>query len=189
MFLRGPVELVGVKLGQGVRQLPLHTNDLEAIGFDLVRGRSAIAESLSLQDEVTKQCGQRIDVHGKRFAQRHDLHQTVCRCPRGAVNPTSQVECVRGFGRVRSGQVRGTVPRQVQSGPGETVFAGHGFRAGSVTFLPHLAAQDDAPLVRLPASTSAGTSGRPGLACGPRPSPGAAAFRRCSSRASRPRAG
>ena len=69
MFLRGPVELVRVKLGQCVRQLPLHTNDLEAVGFDLVRGRSAIAESLALQDEVTKQSGQRIDVHGKRFAQ------------------------------------------------------------------------------------------------------------------------
>jgi hypothetical protein len=68
MFLRGPAELVGVKLGQGVRQLPLHTNDLEAVGFDLVRGRSALAESFARQDEVTKHCGQPIDVHGKSLA-------------------------------------------------------------------------------------------------------------------------
>jgi hypothetical protein len=86
MFLRGSVELVGVKLGECVRQLPLHTNDLEAVGFDLVRGRSAVAESLSLCDEVTKQSGQRIDLHGKRFAHAPHLHQTACRCLEGVVN-------------------------------------------------------------------------------------------------------
>ena len=64
MFLRGPVELVRVKLDECVRQLPLHTNDLEAVGFDLVRGRSALAKSLALQDELSKPCGQRVDVHG-----------------------------------------------------------------------------------------------------------------------------
>jgi hypothetical protein len=63
--LSGPVELVRlVELDEGIRQLPLRANDREAVALELGRGRSVLAERLALQYELTKLCGQHVDVHG-----------------------------------------------------------------------------------------------------------------------------
>jgi hypothetical protein len=89
--LSGLVELVRlVELDEGVRQLPLRTNDLEAVALEFVRGRSALAERLALQHELTKLCGQHVDVHGHSFTRGAPARQGACRCFYSAVNHRAQ---------------------------------------------------------------------------------------------------
>jgi hypothetical protein len=57
-----------VRLDQRARQLPLHANDREPVALELVRGRSALAERLALQYELTKLCVQPVDVHAQMLA-------------------------------------------------------------------------------------------------------------------------
>ena len=62
-------------MNERVRQPPLRTNELFAIALEIVRGRSALEERLSLQDEPSKPLVQLVRAHVERLPVRADLRK------------------------------------------------------------------------------------------------------------------
>ena len=64
-----------VEMNERVRQPPLRTNELFAIALEIVRGRSALEERLSLQDEPSKPLVQLVRAHVERLPVRVELRK------------------------------------------------------------------------------------------------------------------
>src|SRR5439155_14631868 len=63
-----------------VRQPPLHANEVDAVPLEIVRGRSAVAERLALQNEPAKPLVQLCDGHANSLAPAGTLDQRAGWC-------------------------------------------------------------------------------------------------------------